>query len=395
MSINKPIANIVKGDLDDLLQARVKEARNIEYKQGLPGFSDDDKREFLADVSSFANGAGGDLLYGVTAQDGVPTDIQGLPQFNFDETKLRLEDMLRNGIEPRIPGIEFSEIPGFSAGPVLLMRIPRSFAWPHIVKFKNWSRFFTRSSAGKYQMDVGELRAAFAVSESLGEKFKRFRVERVSRIVAGESPVLMGSGPKVVLHIIPFTDIRIGPHLSGDQKSIVRSRFVPHGGVDKSTYNADGFLQILDFGDATAEAYSLLFWNGVIESAWTRVVGDVGDQAWIRGRHFEEGTVSTVASSVVGLNELGVPPPILIMATFVGVRGLAVYVGDRFDRFRRSYPIDRDVLLLPDVVMDSHQSDSGMIAQLLRPLLDGLWNASGLEGSPSYDKDGIWTPPRA
>ena len=58
-----------------------------------------------------------------------------------------------------------------------------------MVTFKKTSRFYTRNSAGKYQMDVGELRSAFAASELLGERMHRFRTERLSKIIAGETPV--------------------------------------------------------------------------------------------------------------------------------------------------------------------------------------------------------------
>jgi len=37
----------------------------LDYKRDVPGESDQDKKEFLADISSFANATGGDLIYGV------------------------------------------------------------------------------------------------------------------------------------------------------------------------------------------------------------------------------------------------------------------------------------------------------------------------------------------
>jgi len=36
-----------------------------------------------------------------------------------------------------------------------------------MVVFKQLSRFYSRSSAGKHRLDVGEIRAAFALSEEL------------------------------------------------------------------------------------------------------------------------------------------------------------------------------------------------------------------------------------
>jgi len=51
-------------------------------------------------------------------------------------------------------------------GFIILVRIPQSFASPHMVKFQNTSRFFCRNSAGKYQLDVQEIRNAFLATDS-------------------------------------------------------------------------------------------------------------------------------------------------------------------------------------------------------------------------------------
>lgn len=47
---------------------RVPESRTLEYKRDLPDPKDrDSKREFLGDVTSFANAQGGDIVYGIEA----------------------------------------------------------------------------------------------------------------------------------------------------------------------------------------------------------------------------------------------------------------------------------------------------------------------------------------
>ena len=63
----------------------------LEYKLLLPGNSDGDKKEFAADVCSFANAIGGEILYGVEADKGVPVNCLGLPVVNPDGEILRLQ----------------------------------------------------------------------------------------------------------------------------------------------------------------------------------------------------------------------------------------------------------------------------------------------------------------
>ena len=60
---NRPLESIEAADLQALIENEVAESRTIEYKQSLPGNSRDDRKEFLADVSSFANASGGHLIY--------------------------------------------------------------------------------------------------------------------------------------------------------------------------------------------------------------------------------------------------------------------------------------------------------------------------------------------
>lgn len=57
---------IAEADLLALISNAVSEGRTIDYKRELPGNSDGEKKEFLADVSSFANTSGGDLIFGLS-----------------------------------------------------------------------------------------------------------------------------------------------------------------------------------------------------------------------------------------------------------------------------------------------------------------------------------------
>jgi len=79
MTFNIPLARIDAAQLETLRADAVREGRQLEYKETLPGNSDDDKREFLSDVTSFANAAGGDLIFGLQErrEAGKPTSEIG------------------------------------------------------------------------------------------------------------------------------------------------------------------------------------------------------------------------------------------------------------------------------------------------------------------------------
>ncbi len=65
--ILKPIYEVGTDDLQALVDNGVRESKTIEYKLELPGNADSEKAKFLASVSSLANTAGGDHLFGVRA----------------------------------------------------------------------------------------------------------------------------------------------------------------------------------------------------------------------------------------------------------------------------------------------------------------------------------------
>ena len=156
-----------------LVADRVGEGKTLEYKREMPAGGDRERVRFLKAVSAFANTAGGDLLLGVEAVDGVPTALPGLDLDSPDGETLRLENMIREGLEPRIPRVDIRPVKVAAHRHVLVVRITRSWIAPHRVR-KN-REFYARNSAGTYPLDVGELRTAFTMSESLAARIRDFR----------------------------------------------------------------------------------------------------------------------------------------------------------------------------------------------------------------------------
>jgi hypothetical protein len=241
--IPKPIDAIGKADVDVLATSAIPEGRSLDYKAELPGARDDDKKEFLADVSSFANAGGGDLIFGIGEAQGVPTSIDGVGVADVNAEVLRLEQIIRDGLAPRLIGVRFHLIDGFAKGPVVVLRVPRSFSAPHMVTFKNTTRFYTRNSAGKYQMDVSEIRTAFNVSESIGERLTRFRDDRLAKIIAGETPIALQPGARLVLHLTPLSSFTLGAYIDSSIQMTMRRQLAPIAGRGwNHRHNLDGFV---------------------------------------------------------------------------------------------------------------------------------------------------------
>lgn len=56
--INVPFSSIDKSAIEGLVLDEGREGRTLDNKEGLPTSGRDDRKEFLADVTAFANGAG-------------------------------------------------------------------------------------------------------------------------------------------------------------------------------------------------------------------------------------------------------------------------------------------------------------------------------------------------
>jgi len=393
--ISKVIDAVTKADIEELVNNQVRELRHIEYKQTLPGGKDDDKKEFLADVSSFANAGGGDLIYGIEESAGNPTAAVGV-SCNLDQEILRLESMIRTGIEPRIIGFKTQPIEGFPQGPVLIIRIPRSWSGPHLVSFKNSSRFFTRSTNGKYQMDVTEIRSAFLLSDTLPQKIRQFRDDRLGKIIAGETPVPLLDKAKLVLHILPYAAFAPGTKLdllsASDQGSSLSDQ-IP--GANRR-YNLDGLITYAQETEIVASAYTQFFRAGQIEWVDSMVLSSYGGENQIESAEVEKELVFKTWKNMGVIRKLGLPAPLMIVVSMLGVRGKTL----RFNfQFRQVFPIDRDTLILPDLVLSEYppkgkndNEETIEMAKILRPVFDALGNACGYPCSHNFDKSGNWAP---
>ncbi len=392
--IQKRFELIDKSDIDALIANAVSEGKTIDYKEILPGNSDGDKKEFLKDISSFANASGGDIIYGVQEKrdasgkaTGMPNAAKGLAGVNVDQETLRLDNLIRNGIAPRISGVQIKGIDGFPSGPVIVIRVPRSWAAPHMITFQSESRFFSRTNAGKYPLDVTEIRSAFALSESLPEKVRRFRDERLARIVADEAPVLLGSSAKVVLHVYPIASadatFQINLRDVENEPSIWQLIYHPTSG---RRYNFDGLVAYSSPTEKPGLSYLQVFRNGIIEAVDVHMLRDRDGRKTIPSVLFEENLISASQRFLALEQRLGVPPPFFIMLSLVDVSGYIMATRQPLwpDEV---HPIDRNVLLLPDILVEDYNVD---LAAELRTVFDVVWQSAGWGGSLNYDEQGNW-----
>lgn len=373
--IQKEITKIEASDLQSLVDNAALEGKTLEYKLALPGVKDEQKKEFLADVSSFANASGGDLIIGILSdgESGVPKDVCGIDTTNVDGEIARIDSMIRDGIQPRIPRFQIHSVPLVSGKIVLVLRFGRSELSPHRVTYKGHDKFYSRSSNGKYPLDVTELRNAFVLSQATADRIRSFREDRISRIIANETPVTLGNDAKIALHLIP-----LGCFDHGDRFDIFLFQNDPgllapiaNWGFSKRI-NLDGFVTYAD-SRPVPHSYVQFFRNGILEAVdATLLYSGEGDKNF-NSIMLEGEIIKSTRRYLATLKTVGVELPVALFLSLVNVKGYALY-HERGPWYLDSRRIDREILLLPEVQVDSYEMKP---QDILRVPFDALWNASG------------------
>ena len=269
---------------------------------------------------------------------------------------------------------------------VLIIRIPQSYVGPHMVTLQNSTRFCGRHTNGKYNLDVQEIRQAFLLSATVGERIRNFRLERIARLGADETPLLLeDSKAKLVVHILPFTSFSTNQpidivNIGGRFHEFFRD-------VNNRRYNIDGAVFYNEYKDGMARKYYQVFRNGAVEFAEGHLTSSFDEKPMLASYNIEDDILVACSSTFSYLKSFGVEPPIFIFLTLIGVKGIILATNRHYWGVNH---FDRDVILIPEVQVDSYPNNENEIATLMKPALDAMWNASGMPGSESFDNQGRW-----
>jgi hypothetical protein len=384
--LDKRLGDITVEDIQALVENNVLEGKTLEYKSELPGNASDDKKEFLADVSSLANTLGGELIYGVRENNGAVDSEIGLISIDADAEIARLENIIRDGVSPRIP-VEMHPIQ-WENKTVLVLRMRASLQAPHRVVFGGHDKFYRRNSNGKYPMDVGELKIAFLQSGEIVERIRRFREVRISDIQAGEAPLpVMSTDRFIGIHIIPLSAFnatqRLSPRVIEDVSSGRESLFTPFPSVSNYSHqiNLEGVVVYTPNQEQRSWHYTQMYHDGKIEVYDSvKLTRAAGSQSKTIAMHdLESSTLAYVNKMRKMLDKLGFNPPYYVFVSLIGVRGLSVHMPQ--GAFESTVPIRQNDLLLPEVLLEKSDDD---LVQKLKPVFDMVWNAAGISESPNF-----------
>jgi hypothetical protein len=218
--------------------------------------------------------------------------------------------------------------------------------------------------------------------EAWHQKATAFRSERIQALARGESFVPLAAGPKVVLHCIPLESF--GTDTQHDVLALggIYPMYWSHLTAWGPRINIEGSICVA--AGAPSAAYTQIYRTGAIEAVRVGILersflSDPSDADIIPSLTYEEAVVQYVLHCFQLMRQLGCTAPLLIGISLIGVKGMTM-AGS-------SGKIDRDVLMLPEVMVDDL---SARPSPLLKKALDWVWNACGSAGSPYFDASGNW-----
>ena len=112
--------------LERLISDGVIENRSLDYKRELPVRAE----HLLDDVCAFANTDGGDLVFGISENEGAPKKLELLAIDNMDGELLRIQSLIINGLEPKIYGVRLHPVVQDGKILAIIVRIPQSWSRP-------------------------------------------------------------------------------------------------------------------------------------------------------------------------------------------------------------------------------------------------------------------------
>src|SRR5262249_13519334 len=155
------------------------------------------------------------------------------------------------------------------------------------------------------------------------DRVRRFRLERVARVVAGDTPIQMGEGTKLIFHALPLTSLDVWPAFLkiAENPSQIANLLVPMvGRPDNWRYNLDGFVALTMRSNQSNQMYIQLFRDGGIEAAGGVLHGDEKREG-IYGLAIELATIPVLTATQRLWKLLGVTGPIVLGLALYGVKG--------------------------------------------------------------------------
>ncbi len=192
--------NMNKDSLKNFLSRKIPEGSFLDYKVAFSAGKKNKYKEFLKDVTAFANSNGGDILIGVKEpKEKLPIGEQIVGIDNGKDEAENLERVASSSIQPRVSGLKIYPIKLENDKYVLLVHIPSSLFKPHMLDYQKTHSFYIRHRESIQPMTQHEIREAVLNSASAEGRAKEYM-----RTKEAEAREYIASQPAFIFQAMPL-----------------------------------------------------------------------------------------------------------------------------------------------------------------------------------------------
>jgi len=329
------------------LELAIPECLYLDYKVAFTGASDkDSKREFLKDVTAFANAAGGQIVFGAKEpSDGQTVDDALVGIDGVEAIAQDLERLCSTSIDPRMSGLGFFRVPLATGKSCLIVNVPQSLSRPHMVSHAGHRSFYVRHSESSFPMTTHELREAVLQSASAELRAQQRVLNRVNQLRLEIEP----SKPTIVLQAAPLISLESKWDVLGQKfDSAIRSGASGKGLHDYADLSTSLAPRPTIFGLRTQNDYRAPTWkldvnrDGYLCLAYGDIQTHEVDEAERPVVHSGTCHVFRGFSHVLAklLETTGGDAPYLLTAHYLNARGTCLWTEKPYRRFTEPYPED-------------------------------------------------------
>lgn len=373
-----------QASLKQLIDNKITEDQSLEYKQDIFQNSKIENRvkyKMLREITAFANTSGGTIIVGIKEDDEHnPTELvgAGLTSSQFEEWHASFNQIVQANVLPRLYGLTCTPVPLDNNQIAIVISVPKSYSRPHCCRIEGRQEYHMRVGNIMCPMEIEDLRKAFLYTNGLQDKIRQFHNERISMILGNECIGDMGTGPKIVFHIIPEWSFELGNTVDLESFRSNHS-FQPFSGSSwDHRYNIDGWCIFnQDHTNGRINTYTQVFHNGIIEAAEIRCLSNYKPNQIYDWNNLQGMFRKKLSDYGQLMESLNIQKPWHIFATLLNGKGYCTT--NSWDG--NSELLDRDVIQSLDGIC----TDENSMDDALKPVFDSLCHAFGYARSFLYD----------
>jgi hypothetical protein len=240
----------------------------------------------------------------------------------------------------------------------------------------------------------GEPKSALAVlkpttsNNALREFTKRFHDERLAQVEAGDAPVELGGGARVIVHIVPLGAVSEFLNLSAQQMAEGHRVWPLDSGVHGHFTSQWGLVNYgTQLDRINEQTYAVVGSDGTIEAVDLDLLADKRGRTMVLNNFYiEDKLVEFIFNAEQFYKQVKVDPPFGVCISLTRVRG---YEGHRV-ALDGSHPLKSDDIHLPSAIIPAFSEAQPEVGDHLKRQFDKLANAAGWNASQSYASDGTW-----